>query len=393
MARAQKTQMQQRKVSGEEKRCTENLQLLIDGTEAFPEILRCIESARRSIRINMFIWRDDVIGNRVAQAVLDAADRGVAVKISVDRYGVVLEKAEECKRSFFHKRQSVAEKVKTKALELFYPMEGAIKGPQDRESDLYRAIMAHPNIRLSRDVFKADHSKFYIFDEETVIMGGINIEDKENGADLQGRVYQDYMVKLQGRQFVEALLSTLDGCGGEGEERFFGANIKEPVHRFDMERLYLSMIDSAREELVITMAYFSPLPQFIDAIVAAHRRGVRVSVLVPERANFQSDSNLAAVRRLLQLSGNGIRVYLSPKMVHTKLVANEEWVSFGSTNITKKAFGQLSELNFFCRRKDSPFARELMDSVQREQSASRCVEDFRAIRHSALRAWVEGFLV
>ena len=102
MAGAQKTQMQQRKVSGEEKRCAEKMQLLIDGAAAFPEILRCIEAARRSIRINMFIWRDDVIGNRVAQAVLDAANRGVAVEISVDRYGVVLEKAEECKRSFFH---------------------------------------------------------------------------------------------------------------------------------------------------------------------------------------------------------------------------------------------------------------------------------------------------
>ena len=315
--------MQPGEVSKREMRCAAGeRQLLIDGAAAFPEILRCIESARRSIRINMFIWRDDAIGNRVAQAVLDAADRGVTVEISVDRYGVVLEKAEECKRSFFHKRQTLAEKAKTRALELFYPMEGAPKKAADRESTLFRAIMAHPNIRVSREEFKADHSKFYIFDEETVIMGGINIEDKENGADLQGRRYQDYMVKLQGRQYVESLLFTLEGRGGRGEDWFFGANTKAPVRRFDMERLYLSMIDSAREELVITMAYFSPLPQFIDAIVAAHRRGVRVSVLVPERANFQSDSNLAAVRRLLQLSGNGIRVYLSPKMVHTKLVAN-----------------------------------------------------------------------
>ena len=68
--------------------------LLVDGKQAFPEILRCIDGARRSLVINMFIWRDDAIGNTVAEAVLRAADRGVSVFISVDRYGVVLEKAE-----------------------------------------------------------------------------------------------------------------------------------------------------------------------------------------------------------------------------------------------------------------------------------------------------------
>ena len=92
--------------------------LLVDGKGAFPEILRCIARAKKSIFINMFIWRDDVIGNTVAQAVLDAAQRGVQVELSVDRYGVVLEKSEECKKSFFHKRQSLTEKIKTAALEL-----------------------------------------------------------------------------------------------------------------------------------------------------------------------------------------------------------------------------------------------------------------------------------
>ena len=58
--------------------------LLVDGKEAFPEILRCIGDAQESIYINMFIWRDDRIGNDIAQAVLEAAQRGVQVEISAD---------------------------------------------------------------------------------------------------------------------------------------------------------------------------------------------------------------------------------------------------------------------------------------------------------------------
>ena len=68
----------------------ETLELLVGGRRAFPEILGCIEKAKTSLEINMFIWRDDEIGNRMAQAVVDAADRGVQVYISADRYGVVL---------------------------------------------------------------------------------------------------------------------------------------------------------------------------------------------------------------------------------------------------------------------------------------------------------------
>ena len=367
-------------------------ELLIDGREAFPEILRCMDAARTSIRINMFIWRDDAIGNRIASAVLAAAERGVQVDISVDRYGVVLEKAEECKKSFFHKQQSLTEKVKITALELLYPMEGAPRRAADEETALYRAVMCHPNIRVERDRFKADHSKFYIFDDEILILGGVNIEDKENGCDMQGRVYQDYMVKLTGRVYVDAFLAKLERGEERGEGYSFGVNVKAPQRRFEMEGRYLEMIRQAKEELVITMAYFSPLPQFLEAIAAAHRRGVRVTVLVPERANFQSDTNRKTVKKLLQMTDNGITVYYSPKMVHTKLVANEDWVSFGSTNITKKAFRQLSELNLFLPR-CSETAQQLMGSVTENHALSSAVPDWRQVKYNGLLAWLEGFLV
>ena len=72
-----------------------NITLLVNGKAAFPEIIRCIKNAKTSVEINMFIWRDDKIGNQMAEAVLNAADGGVKVYISVDRYGVVLEKCEE----------------------------------------------------------------------------------------------------------------------------------------------------------------------------------------------------------------------------------------------------------------------------------------------------------
>ena len=370
------------------------LTLLVDGKNAFPEILRCIENARKSLKINMFIWRDDEIGNRMAQAVLNAAERGVEVFVSADRYGVILEKSEECKKSFFHKRQSLAERLKIKALTTFYPMKGAPKRAKDERSPLYERLLSHPKITLETDVFKADHSKYYLIDGEILFVGGINIEDKENGRDMQGREYQDYMVKLVGKEYVAAFLAKAERGEDIAYGYFFGVNVKNgKTRRFEMEALYLNVIDRAREELHITMAYFSPLRKFVRAIVRAQKRGVKVVVTIPQRANYQSDTNLKTARKLMKATGDGITLYLSPKMVHTKLVANDEWLSVGSTNITKKAFAQLSELNLFVKNENGAFQNALHKSMRENYALCRKISTYKEIKYNKTKAFIEGFLV
>ncbi|MBQ7014604.1 MAG: phosphatidylserine/phosphatidylglycerophosphate/cardiolipin synthase family protein, partial [Clostridia bacterium] len=180
-----------------------SISLLTDGKEAFPEILKCIDDAKKNIEINMFIWRGDNIGKAIAQAVLNAADRGVNVFISVDRYGFVLEKCEECTHSFFHKRQTLIEAIKINTLKLLYPTLADKNPPEADHELLLEKLLSHPNIVISKDIFKADHSKYYIFDEKILILGGINIEDKENGQDISGRRYRDYMVKISSAETVK----------------------------------------------------------------------------------------------------------------------------------------------------------------------------------------------
>ncbi len=369
-----------------DERCT----LLVDGREAFPAILEAIDGTRDSLYINMFIWRDDEIGNRMAAAVLAAAERGVHVHLSVDRYGAVLEKAEECRRSFFHKRQSAIERLKARVLARLYRAENALPWQKDEESDLYRAILAHPLITLDCDRHKADHSKFYIMDGRVLFLGGVNIEDKENGADRAGRVYGDLMVRIEGEDAVAAFLSRREGAPLEGD-LLFPMNLKARG-RFEMEEHYLSLIDGASERLVIVMAYLSPLPRFLDAILRAHRRGVRVTVMIPERANFQSDTNRKTVARLLARSEGGIEVRLSPKMLHTKLLLTERAVSFGSTNITKKAFGQLDELNLTVPLTGSRFTEAVKAAIEHELSLAT-VATPKDLSYLRFRAFLEGFLV
>ncbi len=368
-----------------------NATLLDGGREAFPAILSAIGEAKESLYINMFIWRDDRIGREMAEAVLAAADRGVRVHIVKDRYGAVLELAEECRRPLLHPRPSCTERIKATALHALYAHEA--KKPQGSESPLYRRLATHPNITLEADRHRADHSKFYIIDGELLFLGGVNIEDKENGCDLRGRVYGDYMVRLEGEEYVNAFLAARRGEPPPTDLGLaFPMNCKE-TGLSEMEAHYLSLIGAAERELLIVMAYLSPLPRFLSAIADAHRRGVRVTVMIPEAANFQNDTNRRAVRRLMKLTGNRITVLLSKKMLHTKLILTEKAISFGSCNITKKAFGQLDELNLCVKNTEDAFPSAIRESLAREMAEATPVSTYRDITYRRAVALVEGLLV
>ena len=373
----------------------DNFTLLIDGKNAFNEIINSINNAKKSVKINMFIWRDDNIGNKIALALLNSANRGVNVEISVDRYGVICEKTEECRKSFFHKKQTLIEKFKIWFLTKFYPMKNSLKYQIDEISPLYTEIINHKNITVNCNEFKADHSKWYVIDDNTLFLGGVNIEDKENGADFQGRVYQDYMVKISGESYVKSFYNKIyNGVNFNQNFRYDinSKHTKPPI--FEMEKAYLDIINNANETLFITMAYFSPLKKFTSAILNAYKRGVKVVITIPKNANFQDDSNKKTVCKLLKKSKGGINVLLSPKMLHTKLIISENEISLGSTNITKKAFNQLNELNLTVKvYNNSNFIKNLINSVIENQNQSTQVYDYKNVKYSKIRAFLEGFLV
>ena len=53
------------------------LELLVDGKEAFDEIFTAIDSAESSVYIQTYIWKDDSTGQSVVAKLKAAADRGV----------------------------------------------------------------------------------------------------------------------------------------------------------------------------------------------------------------------------------------------------------------------------------------------------------------------------
>ena len=369
-------------------RLPDGVTLMTNGAAAFAEILQCIREARHAIEINMFIWRDDVIGNEMARAVLAAADRGVHVRISADRYSVPLEYAEESGRSMFHKKRTIFERLETAVLSALYPGLKSESCAGNDGTALYEQMLGHPLIEVEKDVVKADHSKYYIFDEQTVILGGVNIEDKENGRDARGIVYQDYMIELRGRDYVDAFREKLAGGTGSLPDLRFTANRKTPERSFEIEKEYLRLIKESRHTLTIVMAYFAPIKPFMAAITAAAERGVDVRVMISEAANYQDSKNKQAVKTLMRNSSGKVKVYFSPMMLHTKLVISDDAVCVGSCNITRNSLYKMGELNIMTRK--APLVDAIKADVEKNIALARQCRDDAEIRYNPIQAWLES---
>lgn len=370
----------------------EGIELLVDGHAAFNRIIERIRSASQSIYVNMFIWRDDKIGNIIAQEIIDAADRGIKVNIVKDKLGEVFEKAEENKQSFFHKRFNPNLFLTTAAMDLIYPMDGKAKNSMQKLSFLADRLLCHSNISIEKEDIRGDHSKYYIFDEDILIMGGMNIEDKSIYTDVEGKKYNDYMIEMRGRIYVDKFIRRLyKGEPFDKESSFeYIFNVRrEGKDLFYAKNQILELLSSARESIDIIMAYIGD-KDITEKIVECSNRGIRITMLLPGKANVQHDFNMKVIKYIMEKTDNKLNVYLSKNMVHAKLIwIDGNIVTFGSANLNRQAMRKLMELNVLIKNHDETFMESIENSIQRNMLDGTKIINSWEIKYNPFRALIE----
>jgi cardiolipin synthase len=338
--------------------------LLAGGTAAFERIVRRIDGARRTIAVRAFEWRDDATGDLIGRALLRAAQRGVAVTILKDRVGSAYEHLEGTKQSFFHKQLGLHAHLQARFLMTVYGRWGSLR---QKPSPVADALLTHPNVTVLREDKRYDHAKLYVFDDETLILGGMGIGDDFRLANV------DFMVEVSGGGAAERL-----------DERYSGRTPFDPTRPFDfllhafgpdthgcaLADDRLGLIASARERLTIEMAYFGDRA-CTDALVAAVRRGVAVTILTAANANVLGNLNRATCAELLHRTGSpdNLQIHFHPRMVHGKaMVGDGEWVDVGSTNFTSLSHGGYEEVDLYCR--DADLAARVEHAIHHEIRAA-----------------------
>lgn len=367
--------------------------LLVNGEQYFPALLAAIEGARRSIEIETYIFAEDNIGHRVADALAAAGSRGVEVRLLIDGFG-----------GGEYARRLVDEL--------------GVHGVQVR---IYRPERWW---RLERKLLRRLHRKIAVFDQRLAFIGGINIIDDHNvPAQVRGRLGPrfDFAVACEG-PIVQAMTLavrrlwwtvTLGGLrrragalpslrelrrppplpGGVAASLVLRDNLR---NRRAIERAYLQAFDTAREEVIIANAYFLPGRRFRAALLAMTGRGVRVRLLLqgqPEYA-LQFHAQRALYGQLLA-GGVEIHEYVT-SYLHAKVaVVDERWATVGSSNIDPYSLLLAREANIVVH--DAGFARQLADVLGQaiEQHSRRVDADAYGRRGWFARArdWCAFFVV
>jgi len=311
------------------------LELLVDGKAAFNEIFAAIDSAESSVYIQTYIWKDDSTGRAVVAKLKSAAGRGVGVVVSKDMLGTFFE---------------LGDMLNGKPSPVF--TKAGLKG--------------HENIQVETDLFAdTDHSKYCIFDERSVIFGGMNIADEYH---LQ---WHDYMVLLRGKVWTQAFTNkVLEHFPWPPSAPLVLAvnNGKET----EIRTATIEIIENATKSVVIEHAYFSD-DRIIEAVKRAAARGVRVEVILPKIPDTHLYANMATINRLLESeSGKVPRVLLYPHMSHAKVIMTDgRIVAIGSANLTPRSMLTSKEITLFVHGgSTSAFIRELREQLEADIAVS-----------------------
>jgi cardiolipin synthase len=286
--------------------------LLDGGPEAYPAMLAAIGAARHAVRLEVYAFERDAVGERFVGALGAAARRGVRVAVVLDGLGSLSDGRE------------VAELLRDAGCEV------AIYNP-------FRALLAGR--------FRRNHRKILLVDDAVAFVGGINVGDAygrvgephatrwlDLALELRGPVAAWLAARLRHRRLpppAGPVRVHLSGIGGAGRLR----------------RRYLKALGSARVSVAVAHAYFLPDRRLVRSITAAARRGVEVRLLLPGRSDVPLAR--AATRRLYgRLLAAGVQIHeWSESVLHVKAaVVDGRRLLLGSFNLDPFSLANLETL-------------------------------------------------
>ena len=330
--------------------------LLRNGAEYFPVLLEAIALAEREIWLETYIFADDATGHQVADALVDAARRGVSVRVLVDGWGA---------RHYL--TPALAQRM----------IDGGVDLMKYRPEVMPWHFRSHRLRRL--------HRKLCHVDGRVGFVGGINvIDDMNTPGHTPPRV--DFAVCVRGPLLVP-IIQTMQRVWAIVEmTQFRNTDVplfpdEEPAesagtqvakftirdnlrHRSDIERAYLAALRTARHEILIATAYFFPGVRFRRALVAAAARGVEVTLLLQARVEYRL-LHYASRALYAQLLAAGVSIQeYHRSFLHAKVaVVDGQWATVGSSNIDPYSFLMAREANVFVR--DPVFAGGLREALDR----------------------------
>lgn len=319
-----------------------------NGHEAFEAMLAAIREAAEEVLVEAYVLKDDQTGRDFLNALVAAAQRGVAVKVLADAFG-----SSATRRDFWRLLKQGGSRIR-----LF-------RRPR------YAPLSLMPVL---------DHRKLIIVDRKIAFTGGMNIADEYRDGRPDMPAWRDTHIALCGGVvwemvtiYAESWLAAggdpihcedmnpvasagvptlvLDSRPGRGQNEVFSA--------------YAATMGAARKTLWMTNAYFAPGRRMVRFLKATAARGVDVRLMLPGR------SDIPVVRTATQsyykeLLTAGIRIFeYQSSVLHAKtLVADGQVSVIGSTNFDFRSFNFNAECNVLMQ--DAAMSKQLEGAFEQD---------------------------
>jgi cardiolipin synthase A/B len=331
--------------------------LLLQGGQAFfPELIRAIDNSRHEVRLETYIFNSDASGNRVADALLRAALRGVSVFLVVDGAGTPQLPLELTKRL---DAAGVQWRIFSKLGGLGWFIPSRWRRLHRKLCVVDGSIAFCGGINVLDDYFDPNHGvleaprfDFALRIEGPLVRDALQAMTQfwwrlKAAKDARQRDFPSAWAALQSAVRTRSpeesdlnassfdTLALADEDPGDPHLAKAALLLRDNLRRrTQIEQAYRKAIGEARFEVIIANAYFVPGARMRHALIHAAHRGVKVRLLLQGRYEYFMQYHAARpVFGALLEAGVHIHEY-SRSFLHAKVaVIDGRWVTVGSSNL------------------------------------------------------------
>ncbi|NDI36158.1 cardiolipin synthase [Chengkuizengella sediminis] len=340
------------------------VKILTNGKVTFEEIIKSLQKAKHHIHLEYYIVRDDEIGQKIKNILIQKAIEGVKIRFIYDLFG-----SWKLHKQYLKDLRSVGVTI-----EPFLPLK-------------IRFLNNHINYR--------NHKKMIVIDGKVGFTGGINIGDEYLGKDKKVGFWRDTHLQLKG-EAVNALqyFFQKDWLFATNEEfasdEYFIKNVKSSIQNTEtgavqvinsgpdqkwnvIKDLFFSMITSAKKSIWLASPYFIPDEDIISALRIACLSGIDVKLLFPLNPDnrFVFYASRSYFSELLEAEMK-IFEYKNGFMHSKFIIIDEEFATIGTTNMDLRSFYLNFEINVILYQQES--VRKLVDDFQADLLVSTLIE-------------------
>ncbi len=352
--------------------------------EILTHIAADVKGASRSVLMEFYIWNEGGLADDVLNAVVSAAGRGVTCRLLIDALGASPWWKGEQPQRLRDAGVSVRKALPT----------GAV-----------RLLFGRNDVRL--------HRKIVIIDDGIAWTGSMNLVDPHFfKQDAHVGEWVDAMVRMEGSAVAPLALTMIGDWNLETGESVIDVAKDAGFHQVDragegdgdvqivpsgpgqtgdgLLQMLLSAVNSAREELILTTPYFVPDDSLLRAIRGAGARGVKVSMVVPEKVDSLL-TRYASRSFYDELMECGVKIYLYKKgLLHTKSICADRRISmFGTVNLDMRSIWINYEVASFIYGRE--FGEELHTLQQSYIDDSELLDTGKWGRRSNFQKFLEDF--